>query len=87
MDKVKNLMTHGADLSDAVRIALGGRTFGVVADAQDVNAKNLISVLNGKRVPSAAEINALVSELGGSFEEWRDLIANAAADAVRAVTV
>jgi hypothetical protein len=85
VDKVKNLMAAGAPLPDAVRIALGDRTLGDVAEDRDLNRQNISSCLNGTRVPNVGEINAMVIELGGTFEEWRDLFAEAAAARVRTV--
>jgi hypothetical protein len=78
MDKVKRLLEAGADLADAVRSALGGRSFSDVARDRRVNRANLTSALNGSRAPSASEIGALIAELGGTEPEWRAVFAKAA---------
>lgn len=87
MEKVKNLMAAGASLSDAARIALGERTLVDVADAQGVSRQNLTSALNGNRIPTPQEIAAMAAELGGSFEEWRDVFADAASLRVRSLSM
>lgn len=87
MDKVKRLMAAGAPLADAVKIALGERTLLDVAAEREVNRQNLTSALNGSRLPTARDIEAMISEFGGTFGEWREAFADAAAARVRAVSV
>lgn len=86
MDKVKNLMAHGASLGDAVRIALGDKTIPLVASERGLNRTTLSTALAGGRPPTVAEVEAMVAELGGTFEEWRDVFADAAAARVRTVS-
>lgn len=85
MDKVKNLMAHGASLGDAVRIALEGRTVPMIASERGLNRNTLNAALAGGRAPTVAEIEAMVAELGGTFEQWREAFADAAAARVRTV--
>lgn len=85
MDRVKNLMAAGASLADAVRVALGDRSIVTVAAERNLNRSNLSSALSGGRAPTSEEIEAMVAELGGTFEEWREVIAEAAAARVRSV--
>lgn len=85
MDKVKNLMAAGAPLADAVRIALGDRSIPTIAIERNLNRSTLSNALSGGRAPTVEEIEAMVSELGGTFDEWREAFANAAAARVRSV--
>jgi hypothetical protein len=78
MDKVKALLEAGATLSEAVRSALAGRSLAQVALERGVNRSNLISALNGARTPTASEINALITEIGGDAQSWRQAFADAA---------
>lgn len=77
MDKVKALVAAGASLANAVRDALGDRSIAQVALERGVSRQNLTSALNGARVPTEREIEALIAELGGSPDEWRQLFADA----------
>ena len=77
MDKVKALLAAGATLSEAVRSTLGDRSLAKVAFERGVNRSNLSAALTGARVPSEREIDALIAELGGTADEWRQLFADA----------
>ena len=77
MEKVKALLAAGARLSSAVQSALGDRSLAQVALERELNRSNLYSALNGARVPTAREVDALIAELGGSADEWRQLFADA----------
>jgi DNA-binding phage protein len=77
MRKVKALVGAGASLANAVRDALGERSIAQLATDRGVSRQNLTSALNGARVPTEREVAALIAELGGSADEWRQLFADA----------
>lgn len=77
MRKVKALVGAGASLANAVRDALGERSIAQLATDRGVSRQNLTSALNGARVPTEREVEALIMELGGSADEWRQLFADA----------
>lgn len=77
MDKVKAMLAAGVSLSTAVQEALGNRTLREVAEEQGINRSNLSAVLTGLRVATPRDLSALVAELGGTAEEWRELLINA----------
>lgn len=77
MDKVKALLAAGATLSEAVRSTLGDRSLARVAIERGLNRSNLSAALTGSRVPTEREVDALIAELGGAPDEWRELFAAA----------
>lgn len=73
MDKVKALLGAGASLSGAVRESLAPLTVRGLAERHGFQRTALSAALNGWRPATETMIDALVTELGGTAEEWRDL--------------
>lgn len=86
MDKVKKLVTAGASIPGAIREALdqNGLSIAAFAEKYDRPRTNLTSVLNGTRAPNDDDVAALISELGGAADEWRELLHEAGRPAAKA---
>lgn len=82
MDIVKAALKRGATLGGAVRAALveQGSSLNKFAVKHGVDRSNLASGLSGNRAMSDREIEALITEFGGTADEWKEVLL----DAVRA---
>lgn len=77
MDKVKRLVEAGATISGAITDVLvqqGFPTISAFANKYDRDRSTMGNVIAGRRTPSAADLDALISELGGTESEWRELL-------------
>lgn len=73
MDKVKQLIDAGAPVADAIKIALGV-PLSEFADKHGIPRSSVANHVNSNVKPSEATIAALVADLGGTPEEWRELL-------------
>lgn len=73
MDKVKKLIRAGASIPTAIKESLG-MTVTDFADKHDLSRTAVAAAISGDRRASDAIIAALVSELGGTEQEWRVLL-------------
>lgn len=73
MDKVKKLIEAGASVPTAIKESLG---MGVsdFADKHGLQRPVLSDVINGNRRAPDAYVDALVKDLGGTVDEWRELL-------------
>lgn len=73
MDKVRRLITAGATIPEAIKVALKMS----IAEFSLKHGRNRVStaaVIRGALAPNAADIAALQAELGGTEQEWRELL-------------
>ncbi|HET8778008.1 MAG TPA: helix-turn-helix transcriptional regulator [Candidatus Limnocylindria bacterium] len=77
MDKVKALVEAGATIPAAIKTCLG-MPVGEFADKHGLPRPVVSDVINGNRRAPDAYIAALVAEIGGTPEEWRELLWQAA---------
>ena len=77
MDKVKKLIEAGSSITGAIKESLG-MTVTAFADSNGLAMGAVSDALSGARRPSAAIIAALVNHLGGTPDEWRMLLWEAA---------
>jgi hypothetical protein len=87
MKKVKKLIDAGAPISDAITIALKGEGFATIAafaEKQGRDRSNITHAINGTRRASDADIEALMAVLGGTPDEWRELLHEAGRPSARA---
>lgn len=77
MEKVKRLLAAGATLSEAVKSALAPRSLSRVALERGVNLSELSSSLSGSRLVSDRIIGAMIAELGGTADDWRQMFSDA----------
>lgn len=77
MDKVKALVAAGASISTAIRESLG---MSILDFSEKYGRPRAVmtAVIGGLRRPTEADLSALVSELGGTREEWAELLWQAA---------
>lgn len=73
MDKVKALIEAGLTIPTAIKQALG-RPLKDVAETHHIAPPILSDVINGNRRATDAQIDALITELGGTREEWLELL-------------
>ena len=73
MDKVKQLIAAGAPVAGAIKLALG-MPLSEFADKYGIPRTSVANHVNSNVKPSEATIAALVSELGGTPEEWAELL-------------
>lgn len=76
MENIKRLIDAGSTISGAIKEVLSQRDLSVSAFAKkyERNANNMIAVVSGARAPAAADVDALIAELGGTEAEWLDLL-------------
>lgn len=76
MDAVKRLVQAGASIPGAIKEALAQRDLSVVAfaDRHGLPRSTTGDVINGLRRPTAAQVDALIAELGGDAPEWRFML-------------
>lgn len=77
MQKVKRLIDAGASIPGAIKEALG-MPLTEFADKHALPRGTTSEVVNGGRRPTETQVQALIAELGGTPEEWRDLLWRAA---------
>jgi plasmid maintenance system antidote protein VapI len=73
MDKVKKLIRAGATTATAIKESLGMR-LGEFAEKYALPPTVLSAAINGDRRATDAMIDAFVTELGGTPDEWRFLL-------------
>lgn len=73
MEQVKKLIAAGASISGAIKESLG-MPVSDFAEKHRLNRATTAHHINATMRPSDATIAALVSELGGSADEWRRLL-------------
>lgn len=73
MDKVKQLVGAGAPVAGAIKIALA-MPLSEFADKYNIPRTSVANHVNSNVKASDATIAALVSELGGTPEDWRELL-------------
>ena len=73
MDKVKQLMAAGVSPSQAIKLALA-MPLSEFADKHGVPRSSVTNSVNAIQRASDATIDALVAELGGTPNEWRELL-------------
>ena len=73
MDKVKRLVEAGASIPTAIKESLG-MTVSAFAEKYGFPQATVSEFINGSRRPSHAFLAALISELGGTEDEWRVLL-------------
>lgn len=77
MNQVKQMMAAGVSLATAVKEILARRepsmTLSAFADNHDRPVTTISNLINGKLVPTDADIAAFVAEFGGEPDEWRML--------------
>lgn len=76
MDKVKKLIEAGASVPGAIREALAQKGLSVLAfaDQYELPYRAASGAINGGVRATDSMIDALVRELGGGAEEWRELL-------------
>ena len=74
MDKVKKLIRAGASIPSAIRLALEPLTVQAFAEKHGRNRNSVSNEINGNVRATDATIDALIAELGGSADEWRELL-------------
>lgn len=73
MEKVKRLIAAGASIPMAIKDSLG-MTIAAFATEYGVSPKSVANHLNGTVRASNETIDALVDHLGGTPDEWRELL-------------
>lgn len=86
MENIKRLIDGGSTISGAIKEALSQRELSISAFARkyERNENNMINVIAGARRPAPADVEALISEFGGTDIEWREMLHDAGAPAARA---
>ena len=84
MDKVKQLMQAGATAGEAIRVALP-MTLSALALKHGLPRSSTSEAFNGLRRATDAQVAALVAELGGTSEEWREVLQQARLEHAAAV--
>jgi plasmid maintenance system antidote protein VapI len=76
MEKVKKLIEAGMSIPAAIKEALAQNGLDVsgFAERYQLNRAAASNHINGNVRPTDATIDALVSELGGAADEWRELL-------------
>lgn len=73
MDKVKKLVEAGASIPMAIKDCLS-LPVGEFADKYDIPRPTMSDAINGARRPTEQVVAALITELGGTEPEWRELL-------------
>jgi hypothetical protein len=86
VENIKRLIDGGSTISGAIKEALSQRELSISAFARkyERNENNMINVIAGARRPAPADVEALISEFGGTDIEWREMLHDAGAPAARA---
>lgn len=85
MEQVKKLIAAGASITGAIKEALG-MNVSEFAEKYQLSRATTAHHLNATMRPTEATVNALVAELGGTPDEWRELLWLAADPRVKATT-
>lgn len=80
MDAVKQRIREGTDPATAIRAALLGKglTIKAFAAKHRLPRPSTTEALRGTRRPTTAQVKALIKELGGTAEEWQEVLWQAA---------
>jgi plasmid maintenance system antidote protein VapI len=78
MEKVKKLREAGAQIPSAIKEALQPQSVSQFADEFSLSRPLVSAVINGSARPTDQIIAALISKLGGSADEWKFLLWEAA---------
>jgi hypothetical protein len=73
MEKVKNLIAAGAGIPDAIKVALAIPVT-VFCERHELNYQDTITAIQGGKRASAKMLAALIAELEGTEDEWRELL-------------
>lgn len=73
MEKVKKLVRAGSSIPGAIRECLPG-SLRQLAMKHGRNYRNLAGAMSGKKAPTDAEVAFFIAELGGTDQEWRELL-------------
>jgi transcriptional regulator with XRE-family HTH domain len=73
MEKVKKLVELGVPIPVAIKQAIGV-SLGEFAERNEIPMTTVSETINGARRPTERILNALISELGGTEDEWRMLL-------------
>jgi plasmid maintenance system antidote protein VapI len=73
VDKVKKLVRAGSSIPGAIKESLG-ESIRAIALKHGRNYNNFADVVNGKRAPTDRDVAALIAELGGTEQEWKELL-------------
>jgi plasmid maintenance system antidote protein VapI len=88
MERVKQMVEAGVRVGTAIREALAELdtplTMSSIAAKYSLPRSSTNEAYNGLRQATPAQVDALVAELGGTPEEWRDLLKQARLAAVHA---
>ncbi|MEX1185341.1 MAG: hypothetical protein WEA80_01970 [Gemmatimonadaceae bacterium] len=86
MEKVKRLVEAGSTVSGAIKelLSQSGLTVAGFSDKYDRNRSNMNQVVMGTRAPTDADLDAFVSEFGGTPADWRELLHEAGRPTARA---
>lgn len=77
MEKVKKLVEEGMSIPAAIKEALAQKGLATVSDfaeRHELNRAATSNHINGNVRPTDATVDALVAELGGTPDEWRELL-------------
>lgn len=77
MEKVKKMVEAGSSITAAIKEALaqnGLKTVGEFAEKYSLNRSVASAALNALARPTNDTIAALIAELGGTADEWRELL-------------
>lgn len=86
MENIKRLVDAGSTISGAIKEVLSQKGLSIAAFAKkyERNPNNMNSVITGARAPATGDIEALITELGGTDIEWREILHEAGRPAARA---
>lgn len=73
MDKVKKLVEAGASIPMAIRDSLG-MSLAAFAEKYELPRSSITNHVNGTVRATDDTIAALIAELGGTPDEWRELL-------------
>jgi plasmid maintenance system antidote protein VapI len=73
MDKVKKLVAAGASIPTAIKASLG-MTVADFAEKHGIARSSASNHISGQVKATDDTIAALIAELGGTVEEWRELL-------------
>jgi hypothetical protein len=73
MEKIKELMTAGLPAPEAIKFALGCPV-SAWADRHSIPRSTATNVINGVQRSTDAVVAALAADLGGTENEWREVL-------------